>query len=102
MYITFNQFHIANASNYGYCTSCNQMTEDFHEPDAQNYECEHCGAHTSMGIEWAMVCDELTFVDSLDDVPDDAVNICPLQDDAVHSVLERESKAWLEKWLPKR
>lgn len=38
----------------GVCTECEALRNEC-EPDAENYECEECGAHSVMGIEQALM-----------------------------------------------
>lgn len=37
--------------NPGFCTACGEEAEGC-EPDARNYECEHCGERAVFGAEW--------------------------------------------------
>lgn len=45
--------------NYqGICLECEEL-QDGVEPDAENYECESCGAFEVMGIEEALLMGEI-------------------------------------------
>ena len=36
--------------NYqGFCTKCEEVTRDNTEPDAEGYDCPHCGQNTVIG-----------------------------------------------------
>lgn len=39
----------------GYCSNCDEITDDSLEPDARDLQCPECGQHTVMGIEWAFI-----------------------------------------------
>ena len=42
----------------GICISCTEF-KDCVEPDAENYECECCGAFEVMGLEQALICGKI-------------------------------------------
>ncbi len=44
------QRHNSSLDNPGFCIACGEDAEGC-EPDARNYECEHCGAHRVFGAE---------------------------------------------------
>ena len=48
--------------NAGICGECGEINYDFHEPDAEGYPCEHCGANASMGVEQALMCDKIEII----------------------------------------
>jgi hypothetical protein len=40
--------------NPGFCLICGEEAGDV-EPDAENYECEHCGAEQVFGTHWLLM-----------------------------------------------
>lgn len=42
-------------SNSGWCTTCQEFTGDFAEPDARKYLCEQCQQRTVYGAEEALL-----------------------------------------------
>ncbi len=46
----------------GVCTVCHQLADDV-EPDAMNYKCQSCGMPAVMGLEQALLLDDLEIVD---------------------------------------
>lgn len=59
--ITEEQYHEAVADDQGYCTYCNEFTNDFVEPDAEGYECDVCGQSAVYGAEQALISGIYTF-----------------------------------------
>lgn len=43
----------------GWCTACQALTRENTEPDAEGYDCPECGQDTVMGVEEALVTEEL-------------------------------------------
>lgn len=41
--------------NMGYCTSCDEITTEGVEPDAENGCCDVCGEQTVFGVENAVI-----------------------------------------------
>lgn len=39
----------------GICLSCHQETDEYVEPDAENYKCSICGSMKVMGVEVALI-----------------------------------------------
>jgi len=50
-------------SHCGFCLSCHALNDGFHEPDAENYECDSCGKHASHGIENVLIMGLVELVD---------------------------------------
>lgn len=46
----------------GVCLACSALVYGGTEPDAEDYECEECGAHKVQGIENALICGNIHFV----------------------------------------
>ena len=44
-----------NNNSDGICTECFEISDGGCEPDAENYECEHCGCKAVTGIENALI-----------------------------------------------
>jgi len=55
MKMTEDEFREANNSHFGFCKSCGMINDGFHEPDAENYKCDHCGEMASDGFENALI-----------------------------------------------
>lgn len=54
--IPLEEYYDARDWNQGYCTVCQEITNDGGvEPDAEDYECHVCGNHTVMGVENAFI-----------------------------------------------
>jgi Zn finger protein HypA/HybF involved in hydrogenase expression len=45
----------AMESNQGWCTTCQEWTNDCVEPDARKYKCEVCGERTVFGAEECVI-----------------------------------------------
>lgn len=45
---------VGEDNNLGFCTECGAEAFDC-EPDAQNYECENCGANKVFGAEYLLL-----------------------------------------------
>lgn len=56
---TFEQ--IEDGLNGG-CTACGKVIEGGVEPDARNYECEHCGEKKVFGLEELLIDDGIEIV----------------------------------------
>ena len=56
-----DDFRDAMDSNQGWCTHCQEFTNDYAEPDAEHYKCCVCGNMTVMGAEQALICGEIDF-----------------------------------------
>lgn len=59
--IPYEDYAEASESNQGWCTFCKSFTNDFAEPDAQNYTCDVCGNPTVFGAEQALLTGLITF-----------------------------------------
>lgn len=55
----------------GGCTACGKVIEGGVEPDARNYECEHCGQKKVFGLEELVIMDGVELIDDEDDDWDD-------------------------------
>jgi len=53
--ITEQEYLASNTEQAGFCSNCQEFTQNGVEPDAQNYNCEECGESTVMGTEQALV-----------------------------------------------
>lgn len=62
--MTEDQYHQAENDNYGICTKCGMINDGFHEPDARNYECDHCKEMSSFGISELLIMDEIEIVET--------------------------------------
>lgn len=45
----------SSLDNPGYCVACGEEHDNC-EPDAREYECEHCGANAVYGAEELLMC----------------------------------------------
>lgn len=54
--------HLDN--NDGVCLACTDWTDGRVEPDAEEYECEECGASAVCGAEQALILGVIEFVES--------------------------------------
>ena len=63
MKLTSEEYEEYSESNQGYCPKCDDVTDGFFEPDATNYQCEHCNKNIAMGIENAMICGYIEITD---------------------------------------
>jgi hypothetical protein len=61
----FEMFEIEDAisDNTGFCSYCEDFTNDGVEPDAQEYECEVCGQDTVYGAEEALLRGLIRIID---------------------------------------
>lgn len=55
--LTVAEYHHARNEYRGFCTTCDAVTTDNVEPDAEEYTCEECESPTVMGIENALMED---------------------------------------------
>lgn len=56
-------FKHACESYSGYCTTCDDITNDSGvEPDAEKYQCDTCDELTVMGAENALLAGHITFI----------------------------------------
>lgn len=46
---------IASDTTEGWCTTCEEWTHDYCEPDAHHYECPVCGNKTCFGAEELLI-----------------------------------------------
>jgi methionyl-tRNA synthetase len=53
--ITEQEYLEAVESNQGFCTACQEFTNDFAEPDARGYKCDVCEKKTVYGAEEALL-----------------------------------------------
>lgn len=60
---TEQEYLSACNDDFGLCEACGMINDGFHEPDAREYECYHCGAEASMGFEWALTSMLVEIVD---------------------------------------
>jgi hypothetical protein len=60
-FIPEDEYLEAVDSNLGWCTECEEFTNDFAEPDAENCKCDFCGQMTVMGAEQALILCEISF-----------------------------------------
>lgn len=67
MKLTVNQYMSAQDNYEGYCTSCDLLTRDSTEPDAENYNCPECEEHTVMGVDNALMMGLIEIDDEADD-----------------------------------
>lgn len=57
--ITESEYHEHVENHDGLCVECFEIQDGGCEPDAENYECEHCGSKSVMGIENALITGNL-------------------------------------------
>ena len=57
--VSEEEYHELCSENAGICVDCGEINFEFHEPDAEEYPCCHCGHKSSMGIESALVCGQI-------------------------------------------
>jgi hypothetical protein len=69
-FIIEDEYLEAQESNQGWCTSCEEFTNDCAEPDAEGYKCDVCDQMTVMGAEQALISGEISF--SEEEVDEDA------------------------------
>ena len=58
--ITENELVEAIENSQGFCTNCKSFTNDFAEPDAENYTCDECGQAKVFGAEQALMLGFIT------------------------------------------
>lgn len=51
MKLSTAEYRRAENDYRGYCATCDDITTDNVEPDAEGYTCEECGSPTVMGIK---------------------------------------------------
>jgi Zn finger protein HypA/HybF involved in hydrogenase expression len=44
--LTEAEINQADRDSQGWCTTCNELTRDCTEPDAEDYDCPKCGENT--------------------------------------------------------
>jgi hypothetical protein len=52
-----------NEDGGGFCLNCGHIQEGGVEPDAEDYECEHCGANAVLGMEEALLRGRIEITD---------------------------------------
>jgi len=63
MKLTEEEFVSLRDDNCGLCENCGEINDSFHEPDAENYQCENCGENKSHGIENCLIMGLLDITD---------------------------------------
>lgn len=64
IYLTMSEVLDLQENYGGVCLACEHFNVGNVEPDAEGYECEHCGQKKVMGIEEALIRD-LVKIDSM-------------------------------------
>jgi Zn finger protein HypA/HybF involved in hydrogenase expression len=65
--VTEADYEEAVDSYTGWCKTCKAFTTSCVEPDAEDYECEACGANTVVGAEDALMLGLITFGEGNED-----------------------------------
>lgn len=60
--MTKEEYLKANSDYQGICLACGKLRDET-EPDAEGYECDHCGQPKVLGIETALILGELDIVE---------------------------------------
>lgn len=64
MKMTYEELELYRETYSGYCSHCDKVTmDDGVEPDAEDYVCPECNNSTIMGIENALLQDNLIIVE---------------------------------------
>lgn len=66
IHITEGHYHELRDNYSGICTKCVTVKHGDCEPDAENYECESCGANKVQGIENLLVMGLLSIDENLE------------------------------------
>lgn len=64
--LTFDDYNSALENYQGICLECEEF-QDCVEPDAEDYECECCGAHKVIGMEIGLMLSEI----EINETPED-------------------------------
>lgn len=60
--VSFEEYNDGCENYQGICLSCGAFRDNV-EPDAEEYECEECGAFEVMGLEQALLCGKIEVCD---------------------------------------
>ncbi len=61
--MTEQEYHEHRGNYDGLCLACGEIKDGNVEPDAENYECDNCGEHQVIGIEFALLGGNITIID---------------------------------------
>ena len=82
MKMTRAEYESHQDENSGYCTQCEMITTSEIEPDAQGYECPECGNESVMGIENALIYENIEITDDEEKLDDtEIINLSDLDED---------------------
>lgn len=70
--ISEEEYEDLRESNSGFCVYCGKINDGFHEPDAENYQCDHCEKKHSFGVEQCRLSGSIEIVDQEDSELEDA------------------------------
>jgi hypothetical protein len=59
--MTEDEFHEFDECGVGLCTACGEQSDDFAEPDAENYRCASCGQMKVCGTASLLVAGAISF-----------------------------------------
>jgi hypothetical protein len=60
---TADEYTVLHQEDAGLCVSCGQVQGWGIEPDAEDYECEHCGEYAVLGMEEALLRGRIEIAD---------------------------------------
>lgn len=79
MKLTQAEFLEHQDNHAGFCTTCDEVTAEDIEPDAEGIECPECGQETVKGIEQALIYEDIEITDEEGDSDD--IGIISLSDE---------------------
>lgn len=65
--VTMEEYNDLRENYDGFCIKCGKINEGNHEPDAEKYECSHCEARESYGVEFLFMGGQIEIVESQDE-----------------------------------